>query len=198
MPSPGFFTPSTFADLMSKGKGAQEFGKTAQKVIDRMTLDLLGVARPEEHTPTSCQWGIDHEWEAIQAYEERTYRKVICPVGFKASKSHSYVGGTMDGLVGRIGGIEVKSPYDSMNHLYNLQTSAQLYKDYWYQVQGYFWIFELEWIDFISYDPRFPEPSNLHIKREYPDNDLISILKQRCEKAYRIAISQAEKLRGAA
>lgn len=198
MPNPGFFTPSTFADIMSNGRGGQEFGKMAQKVIDRMTLDLLGVERPEESTPPSCQWGLDHEWEAIQEYEERTFRKVMAPVEFRASKSHPYVGGTMDGLVGQVGGIEVKSPYDSMNHLYNIQTSAQLYKDYWYQVQGYFWIFELEWIDFISYDPRFPKPSSLYIKREYPDEAIISKLKERCEKAHRIAQKQAERLRDAA
>lgn len=197
MPNPGFLTPSTFSDLMSNGRAGQEFGKTAQKVIDRLTLDLVGVERPEESTPTSCQWGIDHEWEAIQEYEERTFCKVFAPVEFRASKSHPYVGGTMDGLVGKVGGIEVKSPFDSMNHLYNLQSSAQLYKDYWYQVQGYFWIFELQWIDFISYDPRFPSPSNLHIKREYPDEDIIAALKARCEIAYQTACEQAKQLRGA-
>lgn len=196
MPNPGYLTPSTFSDLMSKGRGGEEFGKTAQKVIDRLTLDMLGVERPEESIPISCQWGLDHEWEAIQEYENRTFRKVLSPVEFRISKSHTYVGGTMDGLVGVKGGIEVKSPFDSMNHLYNLQSAFQLYHDYWYQVQGYFWIFELEWIDFVSYDPRFSEPSNLLIYRVEPDEKVIIALKERCELAYGMALEKSKSLSG--
>lgn len=194
MPQPGFLTPSTFGDLMTKGRGGEPFGKTAQKVIDQLTLDLLGVERPESSTPPSCQWGIEHEWEAIQAYEERTFRQVLAPADFRVCPECAYVGGTMDGLVGRAGGIEVKSPFDSTNHLYNLQDSRQLYDTYWYQVQGYFWIFGLAWIDFVSYDPRFPEPAQLHIKREYPDKEVIEALKARCEQAYAMAQSEAERM----
>lgn len=100
----------------------------------------------------------------------------------------------MDGLVGASGGIEVKSPYNSTEHLHNLQTGRQLHKLYWYQVQGYFWIYELDWIDFVSYDPRFPEADQLYIERAYPDHKVIDALKQRCEAAYEMAVEKVEKL----
>lgn len=197
MPRAGFLSPSSFADLMSNGRGSNEMGKTALAVVDQLTMDLLGVERREIlSNPASCQWGIDHEWEAIQEYQDRTFRVVQSPVEFRASPTHDYVGGTMDGLVGKAGGIEVKSPYNSSEHLDNIREAKQLYKQYMYQVQGYFWIFGLEWIDFISYDPRFPEPSNLAVYRVEPDEAIISTLKERCEMAYKMAVENVKRLRG--
>lgn len=194
MPKPGYFTPSSFADLMTAGRGGEEFGKTAQKVIDTMVLDLLNVARPMESTPASCQWGLDHEWEAIQLYQERTFRQVVAPVDFRVSKTHPYVGGTMDGLVGRAGGIEVKSPFSSSEHLGNLTEARQFNTIYRYQLQGYFWIYALEWIDCVSYDPRFPAPDNLAIHRVYPDEETITRVQRRCERAREVAMQRAEDI----
>lgn len=195
MPKSGYLTPSTFGDLMTSNRSGTGFGKTAQKVIERLALDLIGVERLEMDSPASCQWGLDNEWLAIQEYEERTFRKVICPVKFTVSKTHPYVGGTMDGLVGDNGGIEVKSPYDSINHLLNLREAYQLHNEYWYQVQGYFWIYELSWIDFISFDPRFPKPMDLNITRVERDEDTIEKLKARCEQAYSEAIQLVDVIR---
>lgn len=196
MPRPGFLTPSSFADLMSNGRGKDTMGKQAFKVIDKLVLDMLGVAQEDTGgTPASCQWGLEHEWAAIQEYEARTFRSVATPVEFRISPTHPYVGGTMDGLVGKKGGIEVKSPYSSAEHLYNLQGAKQLYSQYMYQVQGYFWIFELEWIDFISYDPRFPEPNDLYIHRVEPDVGIIEALKARCKLAYGMAMDTVLRLR---
>lgn len=199
MPRSGFLTPSTFSDLMSNGKGKDTMGATALRIVNNLAMDMLGVERSESRemkTPASCQWGLDHEWEAIQEYQDRTFREVLCPVEFRVSPTHTYVGGTMDGLIGSKGGIEVKCPFDSLEHLYNLQEAKQLYRQYMHQVQGYFWIFELEWVDFLSYDPRFPEPNNLYIHRVGRDEDHINRLKARCEMAYEKAIEIAYSLGG--
>lgn len=194
MPRPGYLTPSTFSDLMSNGRGSDQMGKTALKIVDNLIMDLLGVIREEEPTPKTCQWGIDHEWEAIQKYQEETFREVQCPVDFKESATHSYVGGTMDGLIGKNGGIEIKCPFSSNEHLNNLKNAKQFKTIYKYQLQGYFWIFELEWIDCVSYDPRFPEPNNLTIHRVYPDLDIIEALKTRCELAYEMAFNTVNSI----
>lgn len=193
MPNPKFLTPSTFHDLMSNGKSKGTIGKSAYHIVDRLILDLLEVERPEEMTPISCQWGIDHEWEAIQEYQERTFNDVRQPQ-FTISKTHPYVGGTMDGLVGDKGGIEVKSPFNSIEHFYNMTECRQANTIYKYQIQGYFWIYDLEWIDFVSYDPRFPNDEKLAIHRIQRDEDIISQLKNRCEWAYNEAISKVQKI----
>lgn len=198
MPKMGFLTASSFADLMTNGRGSDEMGKTALKVVDLLTLDLLGVERREEGaSPASCQWGKDHESLAIDAYQDETMREVIHPVDFRVSPTHGYVGGAMDGLIRPVGGIEVKCPYNSTEHLYNVQSGRQLHEVYWYQVQGYFWIFELEWIDFVSFDPRFVGPERLYIERAYRDEVTIDKLKARCELAYSMACENAERIRRA-
>lgn len=196
MPCSGFLTPSSFADLMSNGKGKDNpLGKTALRVVDQLVADMIGLEREEEiFTPLSCQWGKDHESWAIQTYTERTFNEVQHPVEFRASKTHPYVGGTMDGLIGSFGGVEVKCPFNSLEHLGNLEYAKQL-DIYKYQIQGYMWIFELDWIDFISFDPRFPEPYIIAIHRVLPDWEMIKRLQERCELAYNIALDKVEKIK---
>lgn len=193
MPKAGYLTPSTFSDLMSNGRGKETMGKTALNIIDNLVLDMLGTQKEETFGGTACQWGLDHEWEARKAYEDETFRMVIEPE-FRVSPTHSYVGGTMDGLVGSKGGIEIKCPYNSIEHLYNFTEARQAKTIYKYQLQGYFWIYELEWIDFVSYDPRYPEKQRLGIHRQYPDFEIIESLKKRCELAYEMALDKARKL----
>lgn len=194
MPRKGFITPSTFADLMTNTKGSKEEpGKSSRKVIQQLALDLIDVQNSDDLgediiTPKSCMWGIDHEWEAIQTYQERTFRDVACPVEFRASTTHPYVGGTMDGLIGKTGGIEVKCPFSSIEHLGNLLYAKQLEKQYYYQVQGYMWIFELDWVDFISFDPRFPAPKDLCVTHVSRDDETIERIKSRCEYAHEKAL----------
>lgn len=192
MPKPGYLTPSTFADLMSRGKGKEEWGKTALKVVDNLALDLMQVERRDRDAPppVSCQHGIEHEAEAIRAYEAQEFAEVR-PAEFRVSTTHDYVGGTMDGLVGTHGGIEVKCPYNPLEHLANMESAKQFKSIYRYQLQGYFWIYELEWIDCISYDPSFPEEQRLYVCREYPNEEVIAALKARCEEAYRMAAEKA-------
>ena len=46
------------------------------------------------------------------------------------------------------------------------------------------WIYKLNWIDFISYDPRCPIDLQLMIQRVERDNEVISILENRCIAAH--------------
>lgn len=197
MPKQGYITASSFKDLMAKGKGKDSIGQGAYTIVDELVLDMIGVEKGELNAsvPYSCQWGIDHEWSAIETYQEETFREVLHPVEFRVAQSNPYVGGTMDGLVGSKGGVEIKSPFNPLNHFQNLQDGKQLHTLYWYQVQGYLWIYELDWIDFVSYDPRFPKDKQLYIERVTPDNETIQKLKERCEWAYNLA---TEKIRSIA
>lgn len=196
MPRNGFLTPSTFRDLMTNDRSGKGMGKTAQNVIDQHALDLLGVEREDMDlfTPASCQWGKDNEWQAIQTYEDRTMREVRQPE-FAVCPTHPYVGGTMDGLVGDKGGIEVKCPYSSIEHLYNAIEARQAVKVYNWQMQGYMWIRNLDWIDFVSFDPRFPAPVDLVVHKIERDEVAIQALIDRCEAAHEMAVGIVNTLR---
>ena len=197
MPMHGYLTPSTFADLMTNGRGTDTFGASAQTVIDKLAMDLIGVRPTDEcmqtFPPLSCKWGLENEWEAVKAYEERMFCEVIRPE-FRTSPTHPYVGGTADGLVGKHGGIEIKCPYNPAEHMENILTGKQV-KQYIYQMQGYIHIYGLDWIDFVSFDPRYEDAERLYTQRVYRDDEMIGSILNRCAQAYILACSKAELVR---
>ena len=187
MPRKGFLTPSTFDDLMSNGRGKDAGpGKTAMAVVERLALDFLNVDMTDVgFTAESCEWGNENEWLGINTYHDRTLAEVIRPE-FIVCPDLPYVGGTPDGLIGDSGGIEVKCPFNPINHLKYLDNMG----NYTNQIHGYIWIAGLDWMDFCSFDPRYPDPINLQVKRVYRDECAIADIKKRCEWAY----EEAEKL----
>jgi hypothetical protein len=192
MPKPGYLTPSTFSDLMSNGRGSNEMGQTALAVVDRLVLDLIGAERPEEGTPSSCQWGLDHEWEAIDTYSERNMCEVVRP-DFRVCRDYPFIGGTADGLVGRDGLIEVKNPFNMLEHMYNLLSGKQV-PQYINKMYGYMLIYERDWSDFVSFDTRFPEALKLYTQRVPRDDELIRRIVERCVMAHDMALDKAEKI----
>ena len=194
MPREGYLTPSSFADLMTNDRSGTGLGKSAIAVVNRLVMDLIGTERPEEISPISCAWGKENEWLAIEEYKER-YMCDVAEAVFTVSTTHPYIGGIMDGLVGSHGGIEVKCPYNSSEHLANLIEGKQI-KQYIYQMQGYMFIYDLDWIDFVSFDPRYQDAYALYVQRIPRDDDLITQIVTRCEVAYALAQDKVKMLGG--
>lgn len=191
MPRAKFLTPSTFDALMSKGRDkGKAFGDKAMSVVHRLALDLLEVKPDEdEFTPAACAWGNEYEWLAVRTYEQRRLVSVHRS-HFKISPTLTYVGGTADGLVGKAGGIETKCPFNPINHL----KFEEQFRGYFYQVYGYVWVYEIEWMDFISFDPRYPEHLNLRVKRVERDEKIINALERRCIDAQNLALGLVAKM----
>ena len=176
----GKITPSGFADMMSRGRGKDEqFGKTALAYAQRVALERLGVEVPEIFS-AALSHGIENELEAITAYEQQT-GTFVEPCEVIQHPTVDYIAGTPDGLVGTDGIIEVKCPYNPINHLANLKSGEQI-KQYKWQIQGYLWITGRKWCDFVSYDPRFPAEHKLYIQRVERDEMMILELAERAEK----------------
>ena len=191
MPKAGYLTPSTFKALMQNGKGTP-FGGTAMAIVHQFALDLAGVERPEEtYSGQACEWGHEHEDDARAQYELVTFSSVTL-AEFRAAPDLPYVGGTADGLVGAKGGVEIKCPFSSIIHA---NPATNLKDNYQWQVQGYLWIYEREWWDFVSYDPRFPEEMQLKIINVERDEIAIAKLKSRCLEAHRMAVEIAEQIK---
>ena len=102
---------------------------------------------------------------------DRTKDRLVHP-------NYDFITGEPDGLIGESGIIEVKCP-NSNNHFKNLLYGAQI-DDYKYQIQGYLWLTDRFWCDFVSYDPRFPDKYQLSIHRIEQDGEIISELEARC------------------
>jgi len=192
MPNNGYVTPSQFSKVMSNGRGKDTFGKTAMTYADEIVLDLLGVKR-EEITAPALEWGINLETVARERYESETFNSVSVPESALFHQSVEYVCGTPDGLVGSKGIIEIKCPYNSLNHLNNITDGAQI-DDYNYQIQGYLWITGREWCDFVSFDPRFPTEMQIAIHRVERDQEVIEQLEARIKDFWDIVQTKYQSI----
>ena len=188
MPKQGFFTASTFPDLMQNDRSGKGFGKAALGHIERFALDTLGFHSSDEVGAASLEWGLENESNARFFYEQKT----MCEVRraeFAVSPTLDFVGGTGDGLVGASGGIEIKCPSNSAIHMLRV---AEHFKAYEWQIHGYIWIYQLAWQDFVSYDPRAPEHLMLRIMRVKRDAEKIAALESRCILAREAALRMCD------
>lgn len=182
-------SPSQFSKIMTTSRGGKGFGQTALSYADEVILDLLNVEKPEV-TARSLEHGNDNEQFAKDAYQEHTMNKIIDVEQPIMHPNYAFIGGTPDGLIGKNKIIEIKCPWNPVNHLNNLlehNTSVEKIPDsylseYWWQVQGYLWITEREKCDFVTFDPRFPQHLQLSITTVMRNNDDIKKLEERCHE----------------
>lgn len=169
----GRVTASRIADVCARTKsgwGASRANYMAQLIAERLT----GVPA-ENFTSTAMQWGLDTEAEARAAYEFMTDTEVM-PAGFIDHPSIIMSGASPDGLIGDDGLLELKCP-NTATHLDSLlgQSVALKYE------QQMLWQLACSgraWCDFVSYDPRLPEPMRLFVRRVRRDPTKIEALER--------------------
>lgn len=178
---PATISPSQLDRLMPKSG----LGQGAETYADELLMKMLGVEE-DEYVSYDMQRGNEQEPKAIIAYEQRTFTEVTVSKNSDVQKERFYhpkydfVSGEPDGLIGDSGLIEIKSPKAKW-HLRNYIEDAQL-SNYYNQMQGYIWILEREWCDFVSWHPGFPEGMKLSIKRVERDQETIDLIEKRCRE----------------
>lgn len=156
----GRVTASRVADIIAKtksGASATRANYAAQLVVERLTGNVEA-----SFQNGAMQWGIDKEPEARAAYRFHT-DAVVVETDFVLHPSIFMAGASPDGLVGDDGLVEIKCP-NSATHIETLRSEVIPEK---YATQM-FWQMACtgrQWCDFASYDPRFPEPMRLFVKR---------------------------------
>lgn len=162
----GCATASCFIDVMGSKAARQAY-------IDQLVCERITGEPKADVFSYSMQWGKDCEPGARALYQLLTGNTAV-QVGFVKHPTLPWVGASPDSLVGIEGGLEIKSPYLSEIHLRTwLEGMPREHKP---QVQGVMWVCELEWIDFISFDPRQPEHLRLYIERIARDDEYIAKL----------------------
>lgn len=141
----GKVTGSRFKQMMSSDN---------LSLLDVMVAEqVTGQSEDSDYVSDDMQRGIDLEPLARREYEQRNKKKVQ-QLGFISSTTYPMFGMSPDGLVGRVGAIEIKCP-STKTHVKFLR-QYKVPNEYKHQVLSAFLIHEkLEWLDFISYDPRF-------------------------------------------
>jgi hypothetical protein len=176
----GKATASRFKDAMARKKPTEAQAKKGlpgdptqarQDYLTELVVERLTGQRVQKYVTAAMQWG-DHEPEARAAYEQSTGTEVE-ETGFIAHDT-LYAGCSPDGLVDWDGLIEIKCPYNSAVHIETLLGGMPT--EHMPQVQGQMWITGREWCDFVSYDPRMPEPLQLYVQRIPADPKAIADL----------------------
>lgn len=165
---------------MASGRSkSDKWGKTAQSYAEEVVMRIMGV-QIDNYVSQAMMDGIEREPLAVDAYE----REKVVDVAARNPQiriyhpEYDFISGEPDGLVGDDGMIEVKSPNEA-NHFKNLVNGEQI-AQYMYQIQGYMWLAERDWCDFVSFNPNYPEKYQISINRVVRDDDIITELSQRC------------------
>lgn len=168
----GKLTASRFGDVLADSRTARY-----RNYLAEIVAEIEGVPDFEDDKPW-FQHGRAWEPEARSLYEwERDVE--VRQVGFISHPKLTYVGASPDGLIGDLGGLEIKSRKSLREHLKVVDKG--LPSEHKPQVQGNLWVTGRQWWDFVSYyrteDGR---ERRIHIVRVYRDEKYIERLETAC------------------
>jgi len=178
----GKVTASRVADILSKTKT----GPSASRGNYLIELALQRVTKTIEQSYNSpaMEWGTQNEPQARVAYEVTT-GNFVDQIAFVNHPKIKDFGCSPDGVVGE-GLIEIKCP-NSATHWSYIKANEPPQK-YIIQMQSQMSVTGAKWCDFVSFDPRMPERSQLLIVRINRDEELIAEI----EKEVKQFLSEVE------
>ena len=164
----GKVTASRVADILAKTKS----GASASRGNYLIELALQRVTKTieESYSNSAMEWGVATEPQARVAYEVST-GNFVDQIAFVNHPTIEGFGCSPDGLVGE-GLIEIKCP-NSATHWSYIKANEPPQK-YIIQMQAQMAVTGAKWCDFVSFDPRMPERSQLLIIRVNRDDEFIA------------------------
>lgn len=164
----GNATASRIPDVMAKGRGKNAESLTRKTYMAQIVAEILS-GKPCEQTFSSKFTVAGSEQEPFGRAAYEVLRDIsVDQVGYVAHESIARYGASPDGLIGKDGMIEIKSPKPSTHLEYLL--SGVPPEEYQPQMLGGMDVCERAWCDFISYCDIFPSPLDLFIVRFFRDN----------------------------
>jgi len=167
----GKVTASRVADIIAKtksGPSASRGNYMAELVCERLT-GVVG----DTFKSAAMEWGTAQEPHARAAYEAAG-GVLVEEVGFVPHPTIKDAGASPDGFVGTDGLLEIKCPFTA-THIDTL-LSGKVPDRYNTQMQWQMACTGRQWCDFVSYDPRLPEPMKIFITRVPRDNSAIRLM----------------------
>lgn len=169
----GKVTASRVADVIAKTKTGVSASRA--KYAGELIAERLTGSPAERYSNAAMAWGTEMEPEARSAYEYNRAAKVE-QVAFVLHPTIGDSGASPDGLVGDDGLVEIKCP-ETHTHIETLLGQAVPSK-YVTQMQWQMACTGRAWCDFVSYDPRLPEPMRFFCKRVMRDEVTIAELER--------------------
>ncbi|WP_313522612.1 lambda-exonuclease family protein [Shinella sp.] len=169
----GKVTASRVADVIAKTKTGPSASRA--KYAGELIAERLTGTPADRFTNAAMAWGTEQEPAARKTYE--FYRDTdVEQVAFVLHQTIGDSGASPDGLVDVDGLVEIKCP-ETHTHIETLLGQAVPAK-YVTQMQWQMACTGRAWCDFVSYDPRLPEPMRFFCKRVMRDAALIAELER--------------------
>lgn len=170
----GSLGASRVAEVIAKTKtgwGASRANVMADLIVERLT----GAPVADKFVNAAMVWGTEVEPQARAAYE--FYKDVsVQQVGIVRHPSIAGTHASPDGLVGDDGLIEIKSP-QTANHIETL-VGRSIPAKYITQMMWQMACTGRRFCDFVSFDPRMPEPMQFYCQRVERDDAVIEELEK--------------------
>lgn len=178
----GKFTASEIYKLMGTPKSKTDiFTATAWTyILDKVSEELTGFAPVKNGE--ALVWGIEQEAQAKKWFTTIT-GKTIEECSFIPYDDYS--GGSPDGKI-EDGIIEIKCPYNTVNHLKHILDSKDFranFPEYYWQMQMNMLVTETKKAYFISFDPRIDAESGMFIKEILRDDNDIALMIEKIREA---------------
>ena len=164
---------SEVADAVSMLKKGGETAARANLRAKVIAEELTGQPWMEGYLSPEMEWGTANENFARAAYELKTGLDVD-QVGFVIHPAIERAGASPDGLIGNVGGLEIKCPKTSTHLRWLL--AGEVPEEHRPQMYWGMACCERDWWDFVSYDPRLPDPLRLFVKRLEWNDEAIDAL----------------------
>lgn len=166
----GNVTASEVWKLMTEPRSKKEkFSKTAQTyILEKVHERVTGIPK-ESFNSIATSWGVENESLAIRNFTKRTGLEVF-PSKYYTHPDMPKAGCTPDGEVEDGGLIEVKCPYNGVNHIEycTMQDETdfkEMCKEYYWQTQMQMLVTGKAHCYFVSFDPRINSDMGLFILR---------------------------------
>lgn len=171
----GLLTASRMAEAMEFQKNGKESKARWQLKLDILSERLTGTS--ENHYVTSAMaWGTEHEDEARGVYQGAT-GNIVTQCGLCLHPTIEFFGASPDGLLqDGLGLVEIKCP-TSRTHLEWLLAGVVPDK-HKPQMLAQLACTGRKYVDFITYDPRFPDGQKKMIRKFEPCKEEVAAIEE--------------------
>ena len=173
----GKVTASRVADILARTKTGPSASR--QNYLIELALQRTTGISQESYTNSSMEWGVQNEGSARVAYEVKS-GNFVDQVPFIDHPSIEWFGCSPDGLVSDRGLVEIKCP-NSATH-WEYFKAKEPPKKYFIQMQAQIAVTGRDWCDFVSFDPRMPDRSQLLIVQVPRDETFIAEMEEEIKK----------------
>jgi len=173
----GKVTASRISDVISKTKTGVSTSR--QNYLIQLVSERLTGKKTDSFTNKAMEDGVEREPIARKLYESKT-NSIVTEVGFFDHPVIKNTGASPDGAVnaeeeGKYAGlIEIKCPLETTHT--NTLMNKSIPSKYVPQMQWQLACTGARWVDFISFNPNFPEPLQVFVKRLDRDDTYIAEL----------------------